>query len=386
MPTQKVERLRALILKEMSGNKLDEEEENELRDYLQKSEENRNAYKEWSDLPKIAENLLLFEELGEYSDQQEHKLPAKKRSLLRRINVYWFAAASILIIGAFFFLYTGLLPETAPGKQANGKPVGLVLIQPARQQAMLTVAGGATYVLDSVNKGQQIEGATKSADGSLEYLSKPGDLASSEHKVSTPQGGFYNLVLVDGTHVWLNAATELVYNPSMSGDTRKVLLKGEAFFQVSKDKKPFVVETSAGEIKVYGTAFNIKSYPSEKMVTTLSEGSISYKNATSETRMQPGNQVQVTKNGHLLMIPKVDVRMASKWKDGYFAFSGTNLSEVLSEVSRWYNVKVVYRKSLPNSELTGLFDRKLVLQELLGYIQKVSKTKMSLIDDAIVVE
>lgn len=391
MPTKNVERIRALVMKEMAGEKLDPSEKAELDSWLEKSANNKEFHQGWKDWPAVKEKLKTYAELSEWHDQRPFALPSEKSGLLRRFNGYWLAAASVLVICVVVILYVELQKvDKTDGKYAENAPAKNNLVQPARQQAILTVTGGNTYVLDSLKDGQQIDGAMKSQNGSLEYLASSGK-PEGEHSVTTPPGGFYNLVLSDGSHVWLNAASELSYKPSFPGDARKVRLRGEAYFLVSKDKsKPFIVETNSGDVQVYGTSFNVKSYEKEKMVTTLGEGSVAVKNNVSgESRtMRPGNQVRITPGSKsLTFIDQADVRGASGWKDGLFWFDGTELSDVLNELARWYNVTIEYKnKNLPKSSLTGSFDRALNLQELITYMQPVVKVRLSVVGNTLSVE
>ena len=163
--------------------------------------------------------------------------------------------------------------------------------------------------------------------------------------VTIPRGGEYCLELADGTKVWLNAETELRFPVNFSDKTRDVYLKGEAYFQVSKDElHAFQVHTSMGTVAVLGTSFNVRDYADEqKVVTTLEMGKVMYVSGENkkEIILTPGFQVQEEKTGEIKM-KKVDVMQYVGWREGKYVFENTALVDIMRTLERWYDIDVVY--------------------------------------------
>src|SRR5690606_24636103 len=155
----------------------------------------------------------------------------------------------------------------------------------------------------------------------------------------TPRGGTYQVTLSDGTRVWLNAESRLIYPTRFDGDARNVELEGEAFFEVSSSTKPFFVQSSDQIIEVLGTEFNISAYGDNlQTTTTLVSGSVSLQNRQSAQvrTLEPGEQAIVREDK--VGVRTVDVADYTAWKDGLFVFNDTPLSEVLGQLQRWYGV------------------------------------------------
>ncbi|MGY0036944.1 FecR family protein [Pedobacter sp. NJ-S-72] len=167
--------------------------------------------------------------------------------------------------------------------------------------------------------------------------------------METPKGGQYQLVLPDGTKVWLNAASSLRYPVAFQGNERKVELTGEAYFEVAKDKtRPFEVYSNNQVVQVLGTHFNINAYSNEPFVsTTLLEGSVKVTNSLTNAQkiIRPGQQSLISKDGQAgIEVKNMDLDEAVAWKNGYFMFNEEELESILKKVSRWYNVDVQYEQ------------------------------------------
>ncbi len=157
--------------------------------------------------------------------------------------------------------------------------------------------------------------------------------------VITPHGAKTNFQLPDGSIVWLNSGSKLSF-PSQFDDTRPVTLTGEAFFEVEKNAKPFIVSTIYGEVEVQGTSFDVKAFANEGFQTTLVEGSVKVKeiNNSDEVTLQPGQQVNLSGNKMLVSAVKTD--LYTSWKEGKLIFRDEELPLVAKRLERWYNVKI----------------------------------------------
>lgn len=244
-------------------------------------------------------------------------------------------------------------------------------ILPGGNKAMLTLADGRVISLDDVTEGDLVEQAgvriVKTADGQLFYESIPASEGDEivYNAVSTPNGGEYQLILPDGTKVWLNAASTLRYPVRFTGDLRTVELTGEAYFEVkhtkiSRTALPFVVKTVSQEVEVLGTHFNVKAYPEENITkTTLVEGSVrvsipSSGNQPAAANILKPNQQSIIKSGnHHISVAQTDPTNAIAWKNGNFAFHDNDITEVMNTISRWYNVEVEYEGGPPQNKIFG---------------------------------
>lgn len=251
-------------------------------------------------------------------------------------------------------------------------------IHPARNAATLKLADGKVVNLNEAKTGLIIDiSALTYDDGTAVVLNadgekQPADLEANGKAgnltVSTPIGRQYQLILPDGTKVWLNASSALTFPSIFSAKgNRMITLTGEAYFEVARDKsRPFIVKTNTQEVKVLGTHFNINSNHST-VRTTLLEGSIAvsplgYINgqeglalSASAVLLKPGEQA-LQKSGKIEVI-SVDTEQAVSWKDGWFYFKSTSLSEVLNEAAKWYDLKITYKSDVPADRFTGKVPR-----------------------------
>lgn len=244
-------------------------------------------------------------------------------------------------------------------------------VEPGGNKATLRLADGSIIVLDDMNVGQiyqhkdiQIK---KSKDGQIEYLlsSEKGltgintENRTSQNEISTPPGGNYQIILPDGTKVWLNSTSTLTYPHQFSEHARMVTLSGEAYFEVQKHDVPFFVQTNKQRVRVLGTHFNVKAYIDEEEVqTTLLEGSVkitptfkSEKGQIEDILLKPGEQAQLKDNS--IAVINVNTAQSVAWKNGIFSFDGTGIEAVMREFSRWYGVEVVFDGKVPDTKLWG---------------------------------
>ncbi|MGF7233082.1 FecR family protein [Arachidicoccus sp.] len=253
-------------------------------------------------------------------------------------------------------------------------------VLPGVNKAVLTLADGRTITLDSSSKGllamQGLSKIVKGADGQIIYKSIGKEITGKEleNKMSTPMGAQYQLKLPDGTEVWLNAGSSITYPTCFSGKTRQVHITGEVYFEVTKNReKPFIVTTGDMSITVLGTHFNVNAYADESTIrTTLLEGRVKVSNALNGQNIfiKPGQQSQLSKSGNIKVV-KVNVDEAVAWKNGSFQFDKTDISELMRQVSRWYNISIKYDGPMTPDCFTGVIPRNLTLNELLAILKDV---------------
>jgi transmembrane sensor len=251
-------------------------------------------------------------------------------------------------------------------------------VAPGTNKAVLTLANGSTIILDSARNGllvkQSGSSVIKTDSGKLVYN------ASGEKHVatvvlntlSTPRGGQFQLVLPDGTKVWLNAASSITYPTSFSGKERKVAITGEAYFEVvHNEKMPFRVQVGDQVVEDIGTAFNINAYPDESSVkTTLLQGTVKVTASKNEQSLiiKPGEQTDLTAD-QLSLIKNVNTNEIIAWKEGSFDFESADLKTILRQFARWYDVDVEYQGAVSNRKFFAIVARNTSLKKVLELLQ-----------------
>jgi transmembrane sensor len=300
----------------------------------------------------------------------------------RKKRMWWVAAGTMLLMGtAGYFLLTHKDP--VPGIVHTPKPETQP-VMPGGNKALLTLGDGSVIVLDSAANGALTrQGKTivlKKQDGQLVYQSQHNGNqdAVAWNTISTPRGGQYQVVLPDGTKVWLNAESSLRFPAGFTGKDRVVDLTGEAYFEVNHNNLPFIVDIisvngrpGGGRVEVLGTHFNIKAYLDESTVkTTLLEGSVDMRSTGSHFILKPGQQAQLHKSsGKMSLDEHADVEEAVAWKDGRFVFNEASVETVMREIARWYDVEIVYADKVPTEKFEGEIPRNSSIQEVFKILE-----------------
>jgi transmembrane sensor len=221
-------------------------------------------------------------------------------------------------------------------------------IAPGGNKAVLTLADGSTIVLDDAHNGtvaQQGKTKISKLDGRLAYNSSSGGTEEVLfNSVITPRGGEYQVMLPDGSEVWLNAASSIRFPTVFKGPERRVEITGEAYFEVAKNAAvPFIVNVNSSEVKVMGTHFNIMAYKDEGSVrTTLLEGSVQFNHEGSTTILKPGQQSRSTPGEEIQVLNHIDPDDAVAWKNGMFHFNKTDVESMMRQLARWYDIEVIF--------------------------------------------
>lgn len=297
----------------------------------------------------------------------------------------WFAAASILILlftAGYYLFFTKNSSPASITKFQSRKNKPEMNIPAGRDQAVLTLSDGSAINLDSVKNGTLTrQGNTKIVKGDngelLYYVDQQSSNVSGYNTVSIPRGGKYEIVLSDGSKVWLNAASSLKYPTSFKGKLRDVVLTGEGYFEVAKNPAmPFRVTINDMTVEVLGTHFNINGYSDEHSVsTTLLEGSVKVTkavslNAESKTvLLKPGQQADLARDGKLKVSSSENIEQVIAWKENNFEFNNDAIPAIMRQISRWYDVEVEYQGSIPARRLTGKFSRDVTLNQLIEMLQ-----------------
>lgn len=203
------------------------------------------------------------------------------------------------------------------------------------------------------------------------------NLVAQLQTITTPMGAKSKLVLPDSSIVWLNSGSTLSY-PQQFRKNRPVTLVGEAYFEVMKNEKPFVVSTEFGDVKVKGTSFNVKAYMDDNVFeTTLVEGVVAFKvkNTENEVTLQPGEQIEKTAKG--FNVKQVEPKYFTSWKDGKLLFNREPFPDFIKKLERWYNVKIEYADpELDKLWYTGAIEME-TISEVMEMISKAAPVNYS---------
>lgn len=294
-----------------------------------------------------------------------------------------YSAAAVLFMTVGFGIYKyntnhtmGLANETAKAQD----------IMPGSQKAVLQMADGSVVALNKSalslkNKDGAIVGAK---NGTLVFGSKTiSNKRNGYNSLKTPRAAEYRMVLPDGTKIWLNAASTITFPDSFNKQARRVTLKGEAYFEVAHNPDlPFIVSFNDTQVEVLGTHFNINSYESYGR-TTLIEGSVKITEGKKEKILSPGNQA-FSYAGHLTVKPS-DTYKSIAWKEGVFYFKDDRIKDILDQVSRWYDVDIVYNGNSGRKRYSGTIRRQATLNQVLEMLKTVSNTDYRLEDKTVTV-
>lgn len=305
---------------------------------------------------------------------------------VRRLRIYKIAAAAAVIIALGTIAWWWLQSN---GRQTTDKPVAKITdIMPGKNGAVLTLANGRQLVLDSAGNGDLYTqtGLQIVKHDSLIAYTAPASKKSDEtgtisyNTLTTPKGRQFRLVLADGTKVWLNASSSVRYPAVFNGEERVVNVTGEVYFEVAKDpRKPFKVNFSSkaggGRVEVLGTHFNINAYDDEDAVkTTLLEGKVKVTQPAKDNDMaavlKPGEQAVLASHSRLTIDHSPNIDQVMAWKNGYFQFDRVDIKTVMRQISRWYDVEIVYEGPVTNDRFGGSIPRDATLSQVLNALEQ----------------
>lgn len=340
--------------------KLDEDSE-QLRELIEQQFE--KPMPESIDQEEVSSRVA---RIGKELDQKINT-PQEKRTFK-----WWYAAASIFLIsliGTFAYLSykdQGLSNQIVSQYGDD--------VQPGKNLAYITLSDGSSYEL----RGDQNE--VSITDKGIAY--SDGSLITATENITTavinvPNGGIYNIILPDGTKVFLNSASKLQYPVRFTGVERKVELEGEGYFEVVPNiDLPFIVSTGVQDLKVLGTHFNIKAYPNESIFSTLLEGRVELKTSHSNVQLRPGQQAELVKNK--FKVAEVSADDYTAWTRNQFAYNNVPLREIFKEMERWYDVTIDYPAAIGNEEYFMKIPKDQKLSQVLASLASLTDIKFKI--------
>ncbi|WP_207533583.1 FecR family protein [Desertivirga arenae] len=350
MTGQEKERYLQELAKKWQEGTISEDEKREFEDWYNEFDD---SYLELSDETPTALEQRMFQNIVE-----REKIEGPR---IRSLSTYLIPVAAAV---AVIFISVGLYLYHKPGSATEQIAVTEKIV-PGSNKATLKLSDGREILLDDAKQGIIAElgniSIRKNQDGQVIYSVLPEAKESQSAKVSyntisTPRGGQFQIELPDGTKVWLNAASSLVFPTHFNGKQRKVSLKGEAYFEVAKNKaKPFLVDVNKSTVEVLGTHFNIMGYEDERSTnTTLLEGSVKVTSGNRSELLTPGTEARVSGG---ITLHEVDPSQSVAWKNGLFVFDNESLGSIMRKLSRWYDVDIDIKGDIAQKHFGGTVSR-----------------------------
>ncbi|WP_166437274.1 FecR family protein [Niastella caeni] len=393
----------------------------DLQQWIAEDEQNRRQFEALTTNETLRNELLAYSESEQRIKAQVYAQLPEVQNVLnappKRIWMRYASVAAAILVLVVTSIWYWLPKEAAKTTTTTEQTPVAANIPAGGNKATLTLADGTVIDLDKAANGeiakQGKSSVTKREDGQLEYQSVPKAFGSNRESsitynvLSTPRGGQYQLLLPDGSKVWLNAASSIKYPTAFSGSERRVEVTGETYFEITKNPgKPFKVNIlpsaegggRGGEILVTGTSFNVNAYGDEQpIVATLLEGKITISEiaimgtqsggsavnnhkpqTTNHKQLLPGEEAQIKDKAGIVIRKNVDTESAVAWMKGFFDFHNAGIKTVMKQVSRWYNVDVQYTGAVPAQTFEGSLDRNIPLNELLASLQQMGTTKFQI--------
>jgi ferric-dicitrate binding protein FerR (iron transport regulator) len=337
-----------VLLKQHAENALSAAEREELsalllQDWNQTDQAQRANEPDWE--------KMVTEITGNDMEPAARRIPFYKRTIVG------YAATLFLAIGSVAYMYVNTGRDDSRTPQVAEQPKVENDVLPGVDKAILTLSNGHKVELNARAR-QTI------SDGSLAISNTDGNLIYKETDVvvyntmSTLKGGQYKLYLPDGSKVWLNAASSITFPTAFPGPLREVSITGEVYFEVTPNaNQPFIINTIKDQVAVLGTQLNINSYADEPSVkVSLLEGSV----RVASKLLKPGDAYFAGK------VKKTNLDLDLAWKNGVFSFDKTNIEAVMRQLSRWYNIEVIYPDGVPSLIISGSMGRDLKLSQTLA--------------------
>lgn len=371
------EQLKYMVSGYFSGS-LDQEELAELLDHVAMAQDNLNLDHVLEELMNdFNEDQGLLIDSEKMFDRITNNPVFKVGRSKHRIKNWWqiSAVAAVLLLGLCVFFYSSHLTS-----MINSPVAKITRTTAPSSRPMLRLANGRMVDLDSTSNGiLATQGNTdiilKGEALHYENDEEAGVAAGIKNTIIIPKGRQYQLVLPDGTKIWLNTATTLTFPVKFDKRKREVEISGEAYFEVAHAEKwPFVVHTKDQKVEVLGTYFNISTYKDDDFTkTTLVEGRVRVampdELRVKDKVLQPGQQALTFSKDRKIQVSNIDTEEVTSWRNNLFIFNNEEISEVMQKVSRWYDVEVEYRDGMEGKKIGGAIPRFEDLNELLKALQ-----------------
>ena len=301
-------------------------------------------------------------------------------------KVYWKYAAVVAVAAIFIAAFILVYPIFT--REPHSPEVTAMLKKkiPALSDSlpMIRLANGKVIVLSKAGQNLSQAGLSAAVGQSSIALSAQGDDVPLEMlELVIPRGRQYQVSLPDGSMVSLNSGSTLRF-PNRFTSTRNVYLRGEAYFEVKKDGRPFKVTCPAGDVNVLGTTFNVRAYNSERAYIALYTGKVRYENNGRKIELSPGEQI--VKSGNEISVNQIYNKQTAAWKDGLIYFNDDSLCDVMDDIERIYDVKVVFQKNVRDITFTGECKRTESVEDFMKVMGLTQEFEYEIHDKTIIIK
>jgi ferric-dicitrate binding protein FerR (iron transport regulator) len=365
-----------ILFRYQQRQSLTEEERRMLQDWLGASEANQDLFDEisneeaWDRRLEVLKsrdgragwNLIRERVEAGQEKPAPHAMPWKKYAAVAAI----FAGA---VVGTYLLVRhnSGVIEVREQTQEERFKNDVIA----ATPDATLTLANGMLVRLNRAPPGQLKEANSiwKTDSSSLSIRADNAGPDGKFNTLATPVGTRYRITLADGSRVWLNAGSSLQFPTAFSGTERKVILLGEAYFEIAKDRgKPFMVEAASSTTRALGTRFNVRSYPTEPTTrTTVLEGVVRFRAGADSVAIRPAQQATLLQNGKI-RLDSANTQAAVAWRQNLFWFQAESFESIMEELARWYPVRVKFAGKIPE-KFTGILPRSHSLIDVLKSLE-----------------
>ncbi len=373
-----------LLTLHLSGE-INVDEQRQLDHWLNEDESHKRLLQDLANQESNKDRQAIINRIDmakEWSTFQKKITPEKKVIGMNWMGALKYAAVIVLplLIGTYI-----LLQDYSHEDYAANIPVE---IEPGVKKAQLVLSNGERIELD----GNEFDLSSKEQSVNIENKNQSLNYTSVDktnnrlvyNQLIIGRGEEYELVLADGTKVWLNSESKLTYPTQFANNIREVELEGEGYFEVTKNPNaPFIVKTKQMNVEVLGTSFNVSAYQDEERTkATLVEGSvkIAVNFGTDKPRIiKPDEQAIFNVKTNRIEVKQVDALVYGRWREGVFAFDENNLEEIMRKLSRWYKIKVFYQDNdARNYQFSGKLPRFESCNDLLEMIEKTTNVKFEI--------
>lgn len=382
--------VKRIIIKFLIGS-ITKEEKQHLDEWMNKSSKRKDLIEKLRASTDLQQRYEAYSQINSEKAWQSFKKQQVRRPKRMTLELLKYAAV-VAIVG--LFVVAGWLLYTPTSYLADSH-YNVDSIQPGVSDAVLTVSDKDSKMLGqakgaSVKVAQSVKAKMKNGTLVYPYVSpeskKSGRLHTDvieNNTLTTKEGNEFKVTLEDGTTISMNYSTEIRYPVNFSSSERVVeLVRGEAYFHVAKDERPFIVLTTEGRVKQYGTEFNINTFVPGQTEVTLVEGSISVttSNSDQEHFIKPQQQAIINAGDDLIKVVDINVDPYVAWKDGRFVFDDTSLEKIAEILEHWYKVNITFGKSeLKELHFTGNLDRYGSIATILQAIERTTDLRIEVI-------
>lgn len=350
-----------------------------LERWLDADPRNRKWFDSFTGKENLKKSFLLYSSFHSDKKWKEMEMLCGRREGKIFLSSWKYAAAVAIL------LFVGILFLGRWNEESHPEVLADQTSRIARQQAILIMESGEEVVLNAMEESclQYVKGERLSVDNKGNLVSFTDSLLNKRsiewHTLRIPYGGEYQLLLEDGSRIWLNSASELRYPVHFAKDQRQVWLEGEAYFEVAHNAdRPFVVKTAKQNVTVLGTSFDVTAYEDDKNIyTTLLDGSVCVETEGTQQVLNPGEQSVF--DGEAITIKEVNAQLYCSWIKDRFVFMSEDFEHVAKKLERWYNVKFVFDfDELKTERFSGSIPKYLELNTVLDMLELTTNIKFEI--------